>query len=96
MVSGLFGLVHGFAFSFVLASQLQFAGSHLLLSLLAFNVGIELGQLAVLLIALPILGVIYRAHAIPDRVFVAIVSLAVGHTAWHWLTERLEALRKVG
>jgi hypothetical protein len=96
MLSGLFGLGHGFAFSFLLGSQLQFAGSHLLVSLLAFNVGIEFGQLVVLLVALPILGVIYRARAIPDRMFVAIVSLVVGHTAWHWLIERLEALRKEG
>ena len=35
VLSGVFGLVHGFAFSFLLASQLQFAGSHLLLSLLS-------------------------------------------------------------
>ncbi|HET9042074.1 MAG TPA: HupE/UreJ family protein [Burkholderiales bacterium] len=96
VLSGLFGLVHGFAFSFLLQTQLQFAGSHLLLSLLAFNVGIELGQLVVLFVVLPILGLIYRAQVVPDRLFVAIVSLVVGHTAWHWLTERLETLRKTG
>ena len=43
-----FGLVHGFGFSFALRESLQFAGSHLLTSLLAFNVGVELGQLLVL------------------------------------------------
>src|SRR5204863_9242472 len=40
-----FGLVHGFGFSFALRQTLQFAGSHLLTSLLSFNVGVELGQL---------------------------------------------------
>ena len=40
-----FGLVHGFGFSFALRETLQFAGEHLLTSLLAFNVGVELGQL---------------------------------------------------
>src|SRR6266480_52744 len=40
-----FGLVHGFGFSFALRQTLQFAGSHLLASLLSFNVGVELGQL---------------------------------------------------
>ena len=40
-----FGLVHGFGFSFALRESLQFAGSHLLTSLLSFNVGVELGQL---------------------------------------------------
>jgi len=35
--------VHGFGFSFALRESLQFAGSHLLTSLLSFNVGVELG-----------------------------------------------------
>ena len=43
-----FGLVHGFGFSFALRETLQFAGTHLLTSLLCFNVGVELGQLLVL------------------------------------------------
>jgi len=45
-----FGLVHGFGFSFALRETLQFAGSHLLTSLLAFNLGVELGQLLVLVL----------------------------------------------
>ena len=44
LVTGLFGLVHGFGFSYGLQRGLQFAGSHLLVSLLAFNVGVEIGQ----------------------------------------------------
>ena len=48
-----FGLVHGFGFSFALQETLQFAGSHLVTSLLAFNVGVELGQLLVLVAARP-------------------------------------------
>ena len=39
-----FGLVHGFGFSFALKQTLQFAGSHLLTSLLSFNLGVELGK----------------------------------------------------
>ena len=42
------GLVHGLGFSFALRESLQFAGSHLLTSLLSFNAGVELGQLLVL------------------------------------------------
>src|SRR4030095_12200268 len=49
LVTFAFGLVHGFGFSFALRQTLQFAGSHLLTSLLSFNVGVELGQLLVLL-----------------------------------------------
>ena len=55
MIAFGFGLVHGFGFSFALRGSLQFAGSHLLTSLLAFNVGVELGQVLVLLLAIPVL-----------------------------------------
>ena len=47
IIAGLFGLVHGFGFADILKEQLQFAGSNLLVSLFSFNVGIEIGQLAV-------------------------------------------------
>ncbi|MFO1266119.1 MAG: HupE/UreJ family protein [Rubrivivax sp.] len=50
MLAFAFGLVHGFGFAFALRESLQFAGSHLVTALLAFNVGVELGQLAVLLV----------------------------------------------
>jgi hypothetical protein len=93
LISGLFGLIHGFGFSFMLQSQLQFAGSHLLLSLVAFNVGIELGQLLVLFVAMPALIVLYRSRFTAERVIAAIVCALIGHTAWHWMGERAEALR---
>src|SRR5439155_21215780 len=51
-----FGLVHGFGFAFALRQSLQFAGSHLATSLVSFNVGVEIGQLFVLAIALPVLA----------------------------------------
>src|ERR1700722_1448999 len=60
IIAVLFGLVHGFGFSYALKDQLQFAGSHLLVSLFSFNVGIEIGQLAVLCVAVPALGFLFR------------------------------------
>lgn len=95
MVTFVFGLVHGFGFSFLLQSKLQFAGSHLLASLLAFNVGIELGQLLVLAIVIPVLGWVLRFGRISERALTLFLSLVVGHTAWHWMTDRFEALGKV-
>ena len=94
LVSGLFGLIHGFGFSFALSSELQFAGAHLLVSLLAFNVGIELGQLLVLVIAWPVLALIYRMGLKAERLIVIVASALVAHTAWHWMGERIESLRK--
>lgn len=55
-----FGLVHGFGFSFLLGETLQFAGGQLLAALLAFNVGVELGQLLVLAVAVPALALLTR------------------------------------
>ena len=60
VVTGLFGLVHGFGFSFLLQNQLQFAGDHLLLSLLAFNAGIELGQLLCIVVAIPLINLLFE------------------------------------
>ncbi len=92
LITALFGLVHGFGFSFSLANELQFAGSHLLLSLLAFNVGIEIGQLLALgAMWFPLAWLLRHAPA-GERVVVAVVSAIAGHTAWHWMTERWEAL----
>ncbi len=86
-----FGLVHGFGFSFALRQTLQFAGSHLLTSLLSFNLGVELGQLLVLALTLPLLVVLFR-YVVVERVGIVILSALVGHTAWHWMTDRIEAL----
>jgi hypothetical protein len=86
-----FGLVHGFGFSFALRESLQFAGSHLLTSLLAFNVGVELGQLLVLLVLLPALALLF-ARVVDERVGTILLSAFVAHTAWHWLTERWAVL----
>ena len=87
-----FGLIHGFGFSFVLSESLQFAGSHLITSLLAFNIGVELGQLFVLAIAVPALVLLYR-HVVSVRMGTVLLSALVAHTAWHWMLERGAALR---
>jgi hypothetical protein len=60
MITFAFGLVHGFGFSFVLGETLQFAGSHLLTALLSFNIGVELGQLLVVLLLVPALDLLFR------------------------------------
>ncbi|HEV8195445.1 MAG TPA: HupE/UreJ family protein [Gemmatimonadales bacterium] len=81
-----FGLIHGFGFSFFLRESLQFAGSHLATSLFSFNIGVELGQLFVLLLAVPVLSWLFRR--VPERAGTIVLSAIVAHTAWHWMTER--------
>jgi hypothetical protein len=82
-----FGLVHGFGFSFALSESLQFAGGHLLASLLAFNVGVELGQILVLLLMAPALELAFR-RGIPEAAGVIVLSAVLAHTGWHWMLER--------
>jgi len=88
-----FGLVHGFGFSFALRETLQFAGSHLLTSLLAFNVGVELGQLFVLAILVPALTLLFT-YAVKPRLGTIILSALIAHEAWHWTTTRWQTLRQ--
>ena len=88
-----FGLVHGFGFSFALGTTLQFAGENLVTALAAFNVGVELGQLLVLACALPVLWLARRYVGVHrERLITIVGSVIVCHTAWHWMTARIEAL----
>ncbi len=82
-----FGLAHGFGFSFALAESLQFGGEHLVMSLLAFNVGVELGQIAALLVFVPLLAVLFR-YVVAERIGGILISAVVAHEAWHWMEER--------
>jgi hypothetical protein len=90
IIAGLFGLVHGFGFADILSEQLQFAGSNLLVALFSFNLGIEIGQLAVLCIIVPALHLLFR-DAMAGRMGVIVVSALVCHTAWHWMLDRGQA-----
>jgi hypothetical protein len=85
-----FGLVHGFGFSFVLNETLQFAGSHLLTSLLAFNLGVELGQVLVVLLVVPLLNLAFR-NARAERIGTIILSALLAHSGWHWMSDRAAA-----
>jgi mono/diheme cytochrome c family protein len=93
IVAFLFGLVHGFGFSFALRDSMQFAGAHLTTSLLSFNIGVELGQLAVLALAMPALAVLFK-HVVAERMGVIVLSALVAHTAWHWMLDRVATLRQ--
>ena len=88
-----FGLIHGFGFAFALRESLQFAGKHLALSLLSFNVGVELGQIAVLIVAVPLLGLVYR-RVVSEKVGIIVISAFVTHTSAHWLGDRWTTLRQ--
>lgn len=87
LITGMFGLIHGFGFSYGLQESLQFAGTHLIVSLFAFNLGIEAGQLLVLAVMIPAL-VLVRRYVLPGRVGMIILSSMAALTAWQWMLER--------
>ncbi|HEY2140234.1 MAG TPA: HupE/UreJ family protein [Chthoniobacterales bacterium] len=93
MITFGFGLVHGFGFSFALRQTLQFAGAHMLTSLLSFNLGVELGQLLVLALLIPALELLFR-YVVAERMGTIILSALVAHTAWHWMIDRWGRLRQ--
>jgi hypothetical protein len=48
-------------------------------------------QVIVLAVALPVLAMLFRVPALA-RFGVAVPSVVVGHTAWHWMVDRLGVL----
>jgi len=82
-----FGLIHGFGFSFLFSETLQFAGGHLFSSLLAFNIGVELGQLLVLILVIPVLNLLFR-YLVDERIGGILLSAMLAHSAWHWMLDR--------
>ncbi|HEX2789517.1 MAG TPA: HupE/UreJ family protein [Steroidobacteraceae bacterium] len=81
-----FGLLHGFGFASVLADMGLPQGARLL-SLLAFNLGIETGQLAVVLTVMPIVYAL-RSGAAYRRAIMPWGSAVIAAVALVWLVQR--------
>ena len=81
-----FGLLHGFGFASVLADMGLPNGARLL-SLLAFNLGIECGQLAVVLLVMPAIYSVRRA-ALYQRAVLPMGSAAIALLASVWFLQR--------
>lgn len=86
MVAFGFGLIHGFGFAAVL-TDLGLPQDSLLLSLVSFNIGVEIGQLAIVVSFLPLAYLLRRSWSYPRLVLTG-GSLAVIAIALIWFTER--------
>lgn len=86
LVAFFFGLVHGFGFANVLG-DLNLPRQGLLTALFAFNVGVELGQLAIVLAVLPLL-VLASRQASYGRVALPVASLVIAAIGAIWFVER--------
>jgi hypothetical protein len=85
-----FGLVHGFGFAGALA-ELGLPPGALALSLLGFNVGVELGQLAIVVLFLPLAYALRRTGFYRRGVLVG-GSLAIAALAFAWFVQRAFAI----
>jgi hypothetical protein len=88
-VTAAFGLIHGFGFAGALR-DLGLAGDRLLPTLLGFNVGVEAGQLAVVLVLWPLLTRLRRLTAFETR-WLRALSIAIGITGVVLFALRLAA-----
>jgi hydrogenase/urease accessory protein HupE len=83
-----FGLIHGFGFASVLREAgVGAGGKSLVLPLFSFNLGVELGQLAVVAILLPLLWKL-RTRSLFARYGVSAISVAVVLLGGYWLLQR--------
>ncbi|MFC5652645.1 HupE/UreJ family protein [Paenibacillus solisilvae] len=87
LVTLLFGLVHGFGFSYILQGKLT---GNYALSLFSFNLGVEIGQLAVLAVLLPVVWVLARKKWLARAAYGA--SAIVGAAGLYWLVERVVSI----
>jgi len=83
-----FGLLHGAGFAQVL-SELIVDRSNLLPALVAFNVGVEAGQVVVLALGAAATGVVLRVFAIRPRVLTMSASAAIAVVGAYWTWQRL-------
>jgi hypothetical protein len=91
-VALVFGLFHGVGFAIALQDSLQFAGSHPIVALAAYNVGLELGTLIILAIFVPAANLLFST-ILSERTGVVVSSVLIGHAGWHWMTERMAIAR---
>jgi len=87
VVAFVFGLVHGFGFASVL-TEFGLPPDRKLVALVSFNVGVELGQLAIVAALLPVLFFARRTIAY-TKVVMPVGSLVISTIALIWLVERV-------
>jgi hypothetical protein len=81
-----FGLIHGLAFASVLV-DLGLKGGNLLLALLGFNVGVEIGQLAIVMVVVPLMYAARRTVTF-RRGLMPLGAIIVSCVAAYWFVDR--------
>lgn len=86
LLAFVFGLIHGLAFASVL-TDLGLRGWNLLLALLGFNAGVEIGQLAIILVVVPLMYASRRTTAY-RRAVMPVGAVTVACVAAYWFITR--------
>jgi len=81
-----FGLLHGMGFASVFG-ELNAQSSSLVMNVLAFNLGVELGQLAIVTLLLPLL-IVLRNVSVYSKVVMPIASSIIALIAINWTLQR--------
>jgi HupE / UreJ protein len=94
LVAFCFGLIHGFGFASAL-TDLGLPKQSLLIALVAFNLGVEVGQLAIVGVFLP-MAYAWRATRVYQPPFLVLGSAAIAVIALGWLIERAFDVQLMG
>jgi hydrogenase/urease accessory protein HupE len=82
----IFGLIHGFGFAFVL-EEVPVQSGTLITSLFGFNIGVEFGQLLIVVIILPVLYFLYSKKYY-QRLLIPVMSVFIATIGLLWFIER--------
>jgi hydrogenase/urease accessory protein HupE len=88
VVAFLFGLLHGFGFAGALA-EIGMPEGEVPVALLTFNLGVEAGQLAIVVAALAVLALIGRASVPALAMFRRVAAYPIGSIAAFWMIARM-------
>lgn len=87
-ITTVIGLLHGLGFSFVLQNILQVTSPNIWQSLLAFNVGVEVGQLMIVLVTLAIFYLVGKLGPKVTLISRFVIAAACAAISLLWVIER--------
>jgi hypothetical protein len=85
-ISAIVGAFGGLGIGHFLGDVLQFAGAHRVVSIVSFNVGVTLGEVGMLALALVGLRLLF-ACVLGPALGVVVLSAVMGHMGWHWMVD---------
>jgi hydrogenase/urease accessory protein HupE len=85
-----FGFFHGFGFAGALA-EIGLPRESIVWSLAAFNAGVEIGQAAIVLLAMPILRILEQRNAVLATAVTRYASVGIAAVGILWFVERVQS-----